>query len=271
DVYKRQLIDMTYLRDEAGRLYAPRTVDPEAIRFGLAPDTLWWASEGEARRGIAPAITKIGAGGMALQHLAIPAHYLPGKRQGVRDNLAFESLAIDRVHGRLYVGVENALHQDGQEADVGQPSPARILVYDLASSRLVAEYVYVVDAVPQAPPLPLLVRTNGLVELLSGEGMPVSLERTYVQGSGTGARLYRLELEGAGDVSAHAAGAGVDYQPIRKTLLLDLGTLGISLDNLEGMSWGPRTAAGRPSLLLVSDDNFSPLQQTQFLAFELHD
>jgi hypothetical protein len=266
-----ELLDMTYLRDEAERLYEPRAVDPEAVRFGLAPDSLWWASEGDARRGIPPAITEVGASGTAWRSLDVPAHVLPGKKRGVRDNLAFESLALDRAAGRLYVGTENALQQDGPEADVGQPSPARILAFELASGKLLAEYVYIVEAVPQAPPLPLMFRTNGLVELLAGEGMLLALERAYVQGVGNSVRIYRLDLEDATDVSGIASLAGATFQPVRKTLLLDLGTLGVRLDNLEGMSWGPRTAAGRPSLVLVADDNFSPLQETQFLAFEMAD
>lgn len=54
-----------------------------------------------------------------------------------------------------------------------------------------------------------------------------------------------------------------------KTLLLDLSSLGISLDNIEGASWGPVLPNGHRSLVLVSDNNFNPAQFTQFLAFEL--
>jgi hypothetical protein len=53
-------------------------------------------------------------------------------------------------------------------------------------------------------------------------------------------------------------------------MLLDVGTTGISrVDNLEGMAFGPDLPNGNRSLVLVSDDNFSPIQVTQFLAFEL--
>ena len=43
--------------------------------------------------------------------------------------------------------------------------------------------------------------------------------------------------------------------------------LGIPLDNVEGMTFGPRLADGRRTLLLVSDNNFAPAQFTQFLLF----
>ena len=62
---------------------------------------------------------------------------------------------------------------------------------------------------------------------------------------------------------------------MQKTLLYDLGTLGIRLDNVEGMTFGPTLADGRRSLVLVADDNFSLAingpgsapQNTQFLVF----
>ncbi|NEO01152.1 MAG: esterase-like activity of phytase family protein, partial [Moorea sp. SIO3I7] len=55
--------------------------------------------------------------------------------------------------------------------------------------------------------------------------------------------------------------------PLQKKLLLDLSELGIYLDNLEGMTLGPRLSDGTQSLILVSDNNFSEAQVTQFLLF----
>ena len=59
-------------------------------------------------------------------------------------------------------------------------------------------------------------------------------------------------------------------QPVRKTLLLDLRTLGIPLDNVEGMTIGPDLPDGRRSLVLVSDNNFAAGQFTQFLLFAMN-
>ena len=56
-------------------------------------------------------------------------------------------------------------------------------------------------------------------------------------------------------------------QPVEKTLLLNLDVLGIPLDNVEGMTFGPKLPDGRRSLVLVSDNNFSPAAFTQFLLF----
>ena len=44
-------------------------------------------------------------------------------------------------------------------------------------------------------------------------------------------------------------------------------TLGFPLDNVEGMTFGPKLPDGRRALLLVSDNNFSAAGFTQFLLF----
>ena len=263
-----RFMGVTTLRDRTGKPHAEGSVDPEAIRWG-GDGVLWWASEGNVKRGIPPAIEKVGADGTALQRLDIPRNYLPGEKSGVRHNLAFESLAL--ADGKLYVGTENALAQDGPAADLDQPSPARILVYDPVSGKRLAEHVYVVDAVSVPPPLPGLYRTNGLVELLGGDDMLLALERSFTMGVGHSVRIYRLDLAGASNVADRESLAGTSFTPVRKTLLLDLGRIGIALDNLEGMSWGARLSTDRRTLVLVSDDNFSGRQATQFLAFEVLD
>ena len=83
------------------------------------------------------------------------------------------------------------------------------------------------------------------------------MERSFSVGApdtGNTIKLYEVELR------RHTA---------RKTLLLDLDDLGIPLDNVEGMTFGPRLRDGRRSVVLVSDNNFSATQFTQFLLFAL--
>jgi hypothetical protein len=62
-----------------------------------------------------------------------------------------------------------------------------------------------------------------------------------------------------------------DLTPITKALAVDLSaTPGLSpLDNIEGITLGPKLPDGRQSVVLVSDNNFSPSQVTQFLLFAM--
>ena len=72
-------------------------------------------------------------------------------------------------------------------------------------------------------------------------------------------------------VRASLAGQLGSIDPVEKTLLYDLDALGIPLDNVEGMTFGPDLADGRRTLVLVSDNNFAPAQFTQFLLFAYSD
>jgi 3-phytase len=82
------------------------------------------------------------------------------------------------------------------------------------------------------------------------------MERSFsvgAPGTGNTIKLYRVELGRESSTS--------------KTLVLDLDVLGIPLDNVEGMAFGPKLRGGKRTLLLVSDNNFAATQFTQFLLF----
>jgi hypothetical protein len=58
-------------------------------------------------------------------------------------------------------------------------------------------------------------------------------------------------------------------KPVSKQLLLNMDDLGIYIDNIEGITWGPTLPNGNRTLLLVSDNNFQSFQKTQILLFEV--
>jgi hypothetical protein len=134
---------------------------------------------------------------------------------------------------------------------------------------LVGEHLYIVDN----PELGVLY--NGVTELLSlpQEGYLLSLERTFGL-KGHGAKIFQLVMANASDISSQKTLAeNIDnITPIRKKLVLDLQKLGIKLDNLEGITFGPRLADGSQTLILVSDNNFAKegKQKNQFLLFKLN-
>jgi len=113
------------------------------------------------------------------------------------------------------------------------------------------------------------------VELLPfNDEFMLSMERSFsvgVPGTGNTIKLYSAALPGASDVNGFDSIASLlgGIRTAQKTLLLDLSTLGIPLDNVEGMTIGPRLPDGRRSLVLVSDNNFAASQFTQFLLFAL--
>jgi hypothetical protein len=60
-----------------------------------------------------------------------------------------------------------------------------------------------------------------------------------------------------------------EFTPATKKLILNMDDLGVFIDNIEGITFGPKLANGKQSLLFVSDNNFSEKQITQVLLFEV--
>ena len=62
--------------------------------------------------------------------------------------------------------------------------------------------------------------------------------------------------------------AVIPFTPVTKNLVFDIeADFGIAPDNLEGMTFGPTLPDGRRLLIIVSDNNFNPVDQlTQFIA-----
>jgi hypothetical protein len=267
-------LDVTALEDANGQAFAPLSVDPEGI--ALAKDgTLLVTSEGFSNRLIDPFVRRHARDGTFLGALPVPTPFLPdaGGTRGVRLNLGFESAGLPPNGRFLFTGTEGALVQDGPAATVTAGSPARLLRYNLQTERLDRQYLYSTDAIAEPPVPPTAFAVNGLVELLPlNNEFLLSMERSFsvgIPGTGNSIKLYRVALPGADDVNGFDSLATLlgALRPAEKTLLLDLDTLGIPLDNVEGMAFGPTLPDGRRSLVLVSDNNFSPAQFTQFLLF----
>lgn len=276
---------VTFLRDEQGELFSGDRLDPEGL--ALSPrGTLFVSSEGVTSAGIAPWIGEFElATGRLREFLPLPARFLPQKPirsdrdlpHGVRDNLGFEALTLAAPSiaaddpFRLFAATESALVQDLVDPDPAAPARIRLLHYGInpvGPPILIAETLYLLEPAADG------TLSNGLTELvaLEREGFLLSLERTFGP-EGAGAKLFQIVPGNATDTSRieTLAGSLSNVEPIRKQLLLDLRDLGFPLDNLEGMTLGPRFADGSRSLILISDDNFSDSQVTQILAFRLNE
>ncbi len=204
----------------------------------------------------------------------MPKKFLPADGSGIRDNLSFESLTITPDQRFLFTAIENALLQDGPKADLGQPSLSRMVKFDLASGRAVAEYIYRVAPAAHAPRSANGSRSNGLSELaaVDDQGTLLSLERSYSEGVGVTVKLYYARMQGAADVSGVGSlmgGAEKNLAPVSKVELADFNQWLPWVDNLEAMTFGPRLPDGRRVLIVVSDNNFSSVQSTQFVALAL--
>lgn len=124
-----------------------------------------------------------------------------------------------------------------------------------------------------------LEKDNGLVELLAIDtNRLLALERGYdhVKQEASG-KLYLVELTADSLIRSDTSLDENTLIPgLKKTLILDLSKMvkefapGFRvLDNYEGLSWGPTMPNGNPTLIFVSDNNFSDKQRSSFLTFEV--
>ncbi len=274
--------DVTTLLNNSNQTFPVNGLDAEGIAL-TSRGTLFISSEGNANANpiVNPFVNEFSLFGQQFNELPVPNKFLPNTAKGIRNNQAFESLTITPDERFLYTAVENALVQDGTASTLEAESAVRILQYDLRTGKPGKEFLYLSDPIPTDSNPPGGFADNGLVELLAidNTGTFLALERSFANGVGNNLRLYEVRLQGATDISqfeslainpANPNGGLLEVDAVAaKRLLIDFSELGITLDNSEGLTFGPTLPDGRQSLIVVSDNNFNSSQTTQFLAFAL--
>ena len=275
-----EFVDVTQLFETRRIPFPPGGLDPEGLVLGRQ-GFLFMSSEGNifANPIIDPFIKRYNLNGRTTATLPIPDKYIPnGVDRGVRFNLSFESLNVTPDGHSLVTAGEGALFQDGPAPTFTNGSLARILLYDLPQRTPIGEYVY--EVAPWAEPSTIF-GVNGIVEVLPIDdvGTMLVMERSFsvggVLGGGTGNSVVINEVstQGATDVLGIDAlfdgGSPIPFTPVSQRGVFAFDDLGIPIDNIEGMTFGPSLPDGRHTLVIVSDNNFSAGQFTQFVLLAL--
>jgi hypothetical protein len=266
------------IRRPDGSLYpkgpAFDTPDPESLRFDPLTKSLLWTSEGERRppRILQPSVRKMSLDGKYQDQLALPPIFtIVSEREGPRNNLGFEAMALSPSARHIWIANEDALFQDGPVSSLKKGGTVRLTQFDRTARKAVAQYAYPLDPIPH-PPNPVNdYADNGVAEILAlTDSRFLFLERSFAVGVGNTIRLFEASIENASNVLDQQSLHGNGFRPMSKRLVLDFASLGLPrIDNIKGMSWGPKLPNGNRSLVFVSDDNFNPDQVTQFIAVEV--
>lgn len=248
------------------------TVDPEDIRVDPWTGDYLWSQEGERILDpevlIDPSIQAARRDGAFVTALPLPpVERMSATEHGTRQNQGLEGLTFAGGGSLVVSAVEGPLWQDGPEATQQQGATSRITV-QTRGGHLLAQYAYPQEPVFAEPDPPGEFATTGVAAILAaGPGRYLVLERSFVTGVGNKIRLFEASTRGATDIAGMDSIAGETVRPVRKRLLADLADFDLStVDNVEGMTWGPRLPTGARTLLLVSDDNFAASQVTQVIA-----
>lgn len=268
--------------EDAKRPNVP-VVDAEAIRYHPQRDTVFWTTEGDVRRGLAPMVVESRVDGRWLRSFTVPdwveadvdtpMYLSSAARQNIRNNATFEGLAIAPDGKSMWVAMEGALRSDSAEPTTQRGALLRLIQFDVESGHLLKQVVYQTDALPFVP---LGYASMGVTEIeFDTQGNALLLERAYMAGVGVSVRLYRVlaaDLRAATDVQAvpslKAENGAVN--PLPKTLLVNMNRSGLRpLDNMEAMMYwrGADGKAPQAMVLFATDNNFNPAQLTQFSTF----
>jgi hypothetical protein len=264
--------DVTFISDHGG-LYPLDGIDLEGIEW-FSKNKLFVSNERDANGD--PSVLRLNPNARVDRLLRLPSYYTPmyddgTQESGVYTNLAFESLTLTPDHRTLVTATESSLVQDGMYSTHSEGSNSRVLEFTAPGFQPAHEYVYPVGPIPKG--VEADGGDNGLSEMVAidNAGTFLAMERSYVGGYGNTIRLYETSTAGATDVSGWFSIEGKTYDPMSKDLVVDLETdlglvPGVSIDNMEGMAFGPTLPDGRRVLVLVSDDNFNPkYQNTVFI------
>ncbi|WP_165499721.1 esterase-like activity of phytase family protein [Pedobacter frigidisoli] len=281
-----KLTGVTFILQENGSQYPKyqygvnSKADGESVRYNPIYQTFIWSNEGERlfRKTditiVQPALTRISTNGKFLDTIPLPAGFHITKQEsGVRKNAFFEGLAYADHYKTLYASLEEPLYQDGQQSHFEfDKALTRILKFDMENKKNVAQYAYNLDALPIKPTVESDWNLNGISEILAiNNHMLLVMERAWAKGRDDHSfvKLYLVDLKGAENVINNPSFVANPPKPLTKKLLFDFDTLNMHIDNIEGITFGPKLPNGHQSLVFCVDNNFGKAQIQQFFLFEV--
>lgn len=278
--------DVFFLRQPNDSLYKSPTVaphgaiDPEAIRYDRKNKHLIWTSEGERRMIskekvlIDPAIIISFQDGKHKGKYPIPSNLkMSMEKTGPRQNSALEGVTLNPTFTKLFAGIEEPLYQDGPAAEVDKPNAlTRIYEFDTHSHHNTAQYIYPLEAVAYASIPPHTFKVNGVSEILYvSKHKLLVIERSFSTGRlSCTIKIFLADFSKAVNIKDKESLLPSDLaQAATKSLLLNMDDLGIYIDNIECVTFGPKLPNGHNTLIFVADNNFLPTEQSQFFLFEI--
>jgi hypothetical protein len=270
--------NIIFLNDTATNFYSENALDLESVFFDEQTNEINLVSEGAIRKNKLPSVFKIDENGAFLESFPLPKNLSDLKV--IKHNAAFEGSSKSIDHKGFWTAFEAPLKDDGAEPTFTKTSsPIRITYFDKKSKKATKQYAYQLEHITK--PSKGDINLNGVTAILEyKKNHFFVIERTYQNGYGSYGNIIRI-FEAAIDekttnILEIDALKTTKFRPLKKRLIFNFEdvkenlTSGI-IDNIEGLTLGPKLPNGNQSLVLVADDNFQSFgkQLNQFILLEL--
>ncbi|MGZ9734174.1 esterase-like activity of phytase family protein [Flavobacterium sp. GNP002] len=284
---KRECFDfqsVTTLKNEIGEAYGNWTTtpttssDPEDMRYNPKTNSLIWSSEGArvitADKEVLqnPSLNFMDLKGDFLGNVTLPENLkMRHQEKGPRNNGTLEGVTFDTKYKTIYTNIEEPLFEDGDQANTSKGGLIRLYLFDAKTKKNTAQYGYQLEPIALEPNPKGAFAVNGVSAIqYYGKNQLLVVERSYSTGTqACTVKVFLCDLKKATNVKNYPSLQNQKLELASKKLVLNMDDLGIFIDNIEGLTFGPKLANGNPSIIFVSDNNFSDKQKTQVLVFEL--
>jgi hypothetical protein len=254
------------------------SADPEEIRYNPRTNTLIWSNEGsrivlgDKQVLQNPSLNFIDLKGNFLSTVTLPEN-LKMKRteKGPRNNGTLEGITFDPQFKTIYTITEEPLFEDGEQSSTSNGGLIRFYQFDVRTKKNTAQFGYKLEpiALESSPKGSFAVNGISAIQYFKKNQLLV-VERSYSTGTqGCTIKLFLCDLTKATNVKNFDSLQSGELQFAFKKLILNMDDLGIFIDNIEGITFGPELANGNKSLIFISDNNFSENQKTQVFLFEV--
>lgn len=267
-----------FLNDTLHPFFKENELDLESIFVDEKSNEIHLVSEGSVNKKKQPSIFKIDTNGNFLYQFQLPKSL--SKIENFKHNGVFESSCKSFDKQGFWVGVEAPLVVDGEEPNGSETSsPIRITYVDFQTKQATKQFAYQLERIPK--PYKGNVNVTGVTALLEIEKNHfLIVERAYQNNYGSYGNTIRIFEafvdKNTTDILNIESLKKTPFTPLKKRLLFDFDTVKESLtdgiiDNIEGITLGPKLKNGNQSLILVADDNFQLYgkQLNQFILLQI--
>ncbi|WP_170245960.1 esterase-like activity of phytase family protein [Tenacibaculum adriaticum] len=257
-------IDVIYLKDSS-EFYKQNSLDLESILFDKENKQFNFVSEGSIYKGKNPSVFKTNLQGNFVMNYEIPEYFNANSTSKPKHNATFESSSKSFDNKGFWVGMEGVLESDGEEATFTKTnSPIRITYFSTSTAKAEKQFAYQLDSIGNPPKGD--VNLNGVTAILEyAKNQFFVVERAYQNNYGSYGntiKIYKATLEKKTTNTLESSSLkNIKFILVKKELLLNFNDVRNQLtdgivDNIEGITLGPKLSNGNQTLLLVSDDNF---------------